>query len=85
MDLVTVEVTFTDGKLTCLGHIEMAKSEFVGADDVSAYEQTEELTVHVVEDGLLYDDDGVSELEPGTYLVSGDGLYKRIDGTSSSE
>lgn len=81
MDLTnTIEIQFNDSRITCVGSVELNDDqEYVGADEEAITERTRDVTINVVEDGRVYHDNGVDDLEPGTYLVNDRGLWRRIE------
>lgn len=82
--LTDIDIEFRDGRMSCLGQFSLEDGEMISTDGETVVQRGRRMIVEVVEEGMLYTERGESELEPGVYIVSDEGLWLKIDGESAA-
>lgn len=79
-DPLDIDIEFTNGRLIGHGCIKLHGSEFVGVnDDGSTRERSEQVVMEIERGEIVYDDGGSVDVEPGRYIVTGEGLFREVD------
>ncbi len=78
-----VSVTFGDGTLVGTGFVEAVHGELYMSEDGEPFERTQYVVLHLVETGILQVDDHETLVPPGSFIVTGQGLFRleRVDGS----
>jgi hypothetical protein len=73
-----IEIGFEDGKLTCWGRINF-DGEFQSVEGDGVWERTKKIHIDIISHGILTTVHEESELEPGAYVVTSEGLFRRVE------
>lgn len=77
MAVRALDIGFQDGRIVCMGDIQVEPERVEMGDDGKVHQFAQEFVLYVSEPGTVLTADGVVELPPGAYEVTKDGFQRR--------